>query len=214
MADIFLSYASADRERVQPLAEALEEQGYSVWWDTRIGVGTSFDREIERELDACSCVVVVWSHHSIDSDWVRAESQEGLDRGILIPVRIDDINPPLAFRRVQTADLIRNEGPELVSFLQAVEKTTAKKPQLNGVVEDISKPNTQSLKPSLPRASLAIAVALITIGVAGVPLNGPHCHGLFYVLEDVRDSVKYLSHLDAVPTGNVTKLEGEAAVRS
>ncbi len=46
MADIFLSYASEDRERVQPLAEVLEGQGYSVWWDTRIGVATSFDREI------------------------------------------------------------------------------------------------------------------------------------------------------------------------
>ena len=32
-------------------------------------------------------------------------------------------------------------------------------------------------------------------------------YGLIYVLNGVRDAVKYLSHLDAVPFGNVTKLE-------
>ena len=33
MADIFIGYASEDRSRVKPLAEALEELGQSVWWD-------------------------------------------------------------------------------------------------------------------------------------------------------------------------------------
>ena len=36
---------------------------------------------------------------------LRDEAQEGYDRGILIPVRIDDIKLPLGFRRSQTADL-------------------------------------------------------------------------------------------------------------
>ena len=87
------------------LVAEFEAQGYSVWWDPRIGIGSSFDREIERELDEAKCVVVVWSESAVESEWVRAESQEGLDRGILVPVRIDDAKPPLAFRRAQTADL-------------------------------------------------------------------------------------------------------------
>lgn len=33
MSDIFLSYASADRERALPLANVLESQGLDVWWD-------------------------------------------------------------------------------------------------------------------------------------------------------------------------------------
>ncbi len=36
MADIFLSYASEDRERVIPLVEALQADGFSVWWDRNI----------------------------------------------------------------------------------------------------------------------------------------------------------------------------------
>jgi hypothetical protein len=34
MADIFISYASEDRDRVMPIIKALEEQGWSTWWDS------------------------------------------------------------------------------------------------------------------------------------------------------------------------------------
>ncbi|MBT8147910.1 MAG: alpha/beta fold hydrolase [Gammaproteobacteria bacterium] len=105
MADFFISYASEDRQRVAPIADFLESQGWSVWWDRRLNAGTSFDREIERELDAASCVVVVWSKFSIESDWVRAEAEEGLTRGALVPVLIDPVRPPLAFRRIQAQDI-------------------------------------------------------------------------------------------------------------
>lgn len=39
------------------------------------------------------------------------------------------------------------------------------------------------------------------------PASNAFAFGLIYVLDGVRDAVKYLSHLDAVPTDNVTKLE-------
>ena len=77
MADIFVSYASEDRDRIKPLIDAITAEGISVWWDRRIGMGSDFEREIERELDAARCVVVVWSEKSVDSDWVRNEAQEG-----------------------------------------------------------------------------------------------------------------------------------------
>lgn len=106
MADIFVSYSSSDRERVRPIVEALETAGWSVWWDRKIEAGRAFDREIEQAIDTAKSVLVVWSEHSIDSDWVRNEASEGLDRGVLVPVALDDVRPPLAFRRQQTIDLI------------------------------------------------------------------------------------------------------------
>ena len=122
MADVFVSYASEDRGRIAPLIDAIEAQGLSVWWDRRIGMGSSFDREIERELDAAKCVVVVWSAQSVDSDWVRIEAQEGYERNILVPLRIDDVRPPLAFRRSQTADLVGwpAAAAELEPLLEAI----------------------------------------------------------------------------------------------
>src|SRR5580698_230641 len=105
MADVFVSYASQERDRVAPIVEAIEQRGWTVWWDRRIDAGTTFDREIEAAIDEAKCMVVVWSSNSVESDWVRSEAHEGLTRGILVPVAIDTVRPPLAFRLTQTVDL-------------------------------------------------------------------------------------------------------------
>jgi TolB-like protein len=103
--DVFVSYSAADRERVRPLVDALIEAGLQVWWDRRIAPGAGFDAEIQQALDGARSVLVIWSKQSVTSEWVIAEANEGLERGILIPVSIDDVRPPLAFRRRQTIAL-------------------------------------------------------------------------------------------------------------
>lgn len=106
MSDIFLSYASEDRPRIEPLVAALESAGWSVWWDRNLVAGPSFDEKIEEALSAAQCVVVVWTENSVASRWCRAEANEGLERKILVPVCLDDVRPPLVFRSSQTASLV------------------------------------------------------------------------------------------------------------
>ena len=105
MSDIFISYAKEDRDWVVSFADALRQQGWTVWWDRSIPFGQSFQEVIETELNAAQCAIVVWSRHSVDSGWVSAEADEARNRNIMVPVLIDDVSPPLVFRQLQTANL-------------------------------------------------------------------------------------------------------------
>ena len=71
----------------------------------KIPAGKTFDRFIEENLEDSTAVIVIWSQNSVESDWVRAEAAEGKAENVLLPVMIDNIRIPLAFRRIQTADL-------------------------------------------------------------------------------------------------------------
>jgi TolB-like protein len=129
MADVFVSYASEDRERVRLIVDLLQNAGHSVWWDRDIALGTSFELEIEQALDSSLCVVVVWSENSVRSEWVRTEANEAKERDILVPVQIDSTRPPLAYRGVQTADLSSWVGdpnePQLRSLLSTIKRIVA-----------------------------------------------------------------------------------------
>ncbi len=105
MADIFVAYASADRDRVAVLARELTVHGWSVWWDRKIPPGKTFDEVIEEALDESRAVLAVWTEAAAASRWVRTEAAEGAARSVLVPVLMDDVKVPLAFRRIQAADL-------------------------------------------------------------------------------------------------------------
>ncbi len=104
--DIFLSYASEDRERITTLVQALEALWWSVWWDQHIPPGREFDEFIDEQLEGSKSVVVVWSKMSVKKRWVKTEAEEGLHRGVLFPVQVDEVKIPLAFRRLQAANLV------------------------------------------------------------------------------------------------------------
>jgi hypothetical protein len=153
MSEIFISYASKDKSRAKIFAEALEHQGFSVWWDVIIPPGKTFDDVIKEELDSAKCIIVLWSRKSVLSNWVKEESSEGVNRNILIPVLIDDVKIPLGFRRIQAAQLIDWSGtlpnPEFDLLLKSVTKLVEQKQP-----PEVTKPEEQKQPPEVPKRKI------------------------------------------------------------
>lgn len=110
MADIFISYSRNDRERCMAIRDALIALKVNVWSDARIGAGSSFDREIEREIAEARALLVLWSAASVESDWVRNEARTGKEENRLVATQIAPCQLPLEFRSIQ-AELLP-EGAE------------------------------------------------------------------------------------------------------
>ena len=105
MTDIFLSYAREDESRITNLVSALEAHGWSVFWDRRIPAGETWRSYIGSALQNARCVIVAWSSHSVESQWVAEEADDAKSRGVLVPVLLDPVRPPHGFREIQAADI-------------------------------------------------------------------------------------------------------------
>ncbi|MEM6936118.1 MAG: TIR domain-containing protein [Pseudomonadota bacterium] len=110
MADLFISYARSDRDRIEQLAQALAAHDYSIWWDRRLVGGDEFSADIERELSVAGAVLVAWSSASTGSRWVKDEASVAADAGKLIALSLDGSEPPIGFRQFHCIDLSRWNG--------------------------------------------------------------------------------------------------------
>jgi hypothetical protein len=112
MAEVFISYKREDRPWAERVDAALKAAGLNTWWDTSLVAGEHFNAAIDRELQAASCVVVIWSEAAKVSRWVNAEAVAGFDRDILVGSRIDGVKLGYPFSVVQTVDLRAAGGLE------------------------------------------------------------------------------------------------------
>jgi formylglycine-generating enzyme required for sulfatase activity len=110
MSDIFISYAREDLRRAKQLAEALEAQGWSVFWDRTIRPGKNWRKVIVTALREAGCVIVAWSHASIESDYVLEEAEVGRRRETLVPVFLEDVELPYGFGSIHAANLVDWDG--------------------------------------------------------------------------------------------------------
>ena len=134
MTDIFLSYASSERERLRPLVEALEAQGWNIWWDKRFLSGNHIEDIITAKLDEARCVIVAWTKLSANSDWVAGEADHAKEAGKLLPIRLEGKRDvPLNFRSLYTEDFSKWSGdrnaPEFIHLCDAIREKLGSPPQ-------------------------------------------------------------------------------------
>ena len=124
LADIFLSYSRKDSSRADAVVQALKALGWSVWFDRYTPTAGKWVNIIESELERARCVVILWSDDAMESDWVRREGIAGLDRAVLVPVRIRESYIPDVFGSIQFADLTSWDGdraaPAFTELVQSI----------------------------------------------------------------------------------------------
>src|SRR5262245_26837389 len=153
MSQIFISYASEDRSRAKTLAQALEQRGFSVWWDRKIPFGKAYDEVIAESLAQAQCALVLWTATSVESRWVRSEASDAAARDLLIPVLIErDVKIPLEFKLLQAADLCDWQGdpeyPEFKALIAQIETMLA---------HPATGPRAQTVAREQPRADASVA---------------------------------------------------------
>jgi serine/threonine-protein kinase len=173
MADVFVSYKAEDRSRVRLLVDALEADGFSVWWDAHIGGGANWRRDIEEHLDAATCVIVAWTKRSVGpgGDFVRDEANRARKRGAYLPVRLDSSEPPLGFGEVQAISLKGWQGDRSDPRFRAVAQAVRRR--VGG--QDIDHVEGPHDRPALSRrALLASGVGMVVLaGIGGWELLKP-----------------------------------------
>jgi TIR domain-containing protein len=168
MSDIFISYARADKDRAEHLAEAFSRQGWSVWWDREIPPGKSFDETIENALNSARCIIVLWSRDSVSSRWVKTEAAEGAERGILVPALIDKVQIPLEFKRIEAADLSDWQGDSPHSEFDQLLKTVASILGAGAPTQTLTNTNLRSRRWWKTMPGVLAATAGVITAVAGL----------------------------------------------
>ncbi len=70
---IFVSYDHDDNDLVLPVIARLNELGYRVWFDKKIGLGQDWKKEIAEQISGCTVFLVFVTKHSVRSDFVHNE---------------------------------------------------------------------------------------------------------------------------------------------
>jgi hypothetical protein len=142
MSHVFISYARKDSDRVDALVSILNEAGFSVWMDRQnLGAGKRFFLEIESALHSAACVLVCWSEHALNSTFVYEEARYAAENDKLLPVRFDDVSPPLGLRSVQHVDLLNwdlttDQTPRVKTLINEVRRILGENNQKRGSSEN------------------------------------------------------------------------------
>jgi type VI secretion system protein ImpL len=162
--DIFLSYAREDEAHAHELATALGQRGFSVFWDREVPPGATWHSHIGEALANAKCVVVVWSRHSIASDWVLEEASEGKRRKVLVPVLFEAVQPPFGFGGIQAASLINwrpsRSSPAFDGLMNAIRRI------VGGNVGSGTEPEPALPKPCQPASSKSALESAQLTGLA------------------------------------------------
>jgi hypothetical protein len=103
---LFVSHVSEDRPAALEIVDELERRGIPCWIAPRdVHPGKPFDDEIAEAIEACRAMLLVFSEHCNENEYIRREiTVAGESQKIIIPFRIENAQPRRGLR-VRLSDL-------------------------------------------------------------------------------------------------------------
>ncbi|MDJ0554868.1 MAG: TIR domain-containing protein [Microcoleaceae cyanobacterium MO_207.B10] len=117
MTQVFLSYATPDREIMEKIRSSIMREGLTVWTnETDIGYGKEFQEEIQKGVESADNVVYLISPESLTSEYCQKEIEYAFvnnKRLICLLIKATDLEEiPPRLRAIQFIDITENENPE------------------------------------------------------------------------------------------------------
>lgn len=75
---VFISYSRKDGEYAERLTQALNSYGIETFRDVDLWIGGRWKSLLKKRLDEARVVLVLWSAHSSESDYVRGEADQAI----------------------------------------------------------------------------------------------------------------------------------------
>jgi WD40 repeat protein len=103
---LFVSHVTEDRAAALEIVDELERRGIGCWIAPRdVHPGRPFDDQIADAIDASRAMLLVFSEHCNESEYIRREvTVAGESHKVIIPFRIEDVQPRRGLR-VRLSDL-------------------------------------------------------------------------------------------------------------
>jgi hypothetical protein len=162
---LFVSHVREDRAEAMEIVAALERRIIRCWIAPRdVQPGHPFDEEISTAIDGCRAMLLVFSDHCNDSEYIRREvTVAGESQKLVIPFRIENAQPKHGLR-VRLADLHWIDG--FIAREQAVD----------AVAQALGLNTTTSTQPADVQLAATIAGALPERSAGGSSFHGSAEH--------------------------------------
>jgi formylglycine-generating enzyme required for sulfatase activity len=159
MADIFISYASADTEFALKLAQSLRSAGANLWIDRLdIQAGDHWDLAVEQALEKAKILLIVLSPAAVDSKNVMDEVSFALEENKrIVPVLYKPCKIPFRLRRVHHVDFgadFDHALKRLLNDLAIKEAAEERQPAHPVPGEQLAPPYQPMLKEESPQQSV------------------------------------------------------------
>lgn len=155
---LFISHISEDSAAAMEIVEELERRGVRCWIAPRdVRPGRPFDDEIANAIEASQAMLLIFSEHCNDSEYIRREvTVAGESHKVVIPFRIENAEPKHGLR-VRLSDLHWLDG--FASREQAINEVVrlfpAEKEAVPGAAPE------RALREAAPPATAATAATAV-----------------------------------------------------